>query len=108
MQHSTHVVSIVAALCSVAAAQIRPPAPDTAQAYYERAVAAESAGNYEAAIRELRGAVKAQPGDASLHTALGVAYFHEGYPADALGEFRRPSNCSRLTPMRASISPPYG
>jgi len=59
-----------------------------AQSHSERAAAAEQAGNYEMAIRELRDAVLELPADGQLRTALGVAFFHEGYLADAIGEFR--------------------
>lgn len=53
----------------------------------ERASAAEQAGDFGAAIRELRMAVGNAPSNARLHTALGVAFVHEGYISDAMDEF---------------------
>ena len=82
MRRITLLTPVVAIHCVCATAQT------DSQSYYERAAAAEQAGNYEAAIRELRGAVRAQPADERLRTALGVAFFHEGYLADAIVEFR--------------------
>jgi tetratricopeptide (TPR) repeat protein len=58
-----------------------------AQSHYERAVSAEQSGDYELAIRELRAAVQVRPSEERLRTALGVAFFHEGYLANAIAEF---------------------
>jgi len=75
------------AFAQTASANSVAPQDDTAQSHYERAVSAEQAGQYELAIRELRGAVHARPSDERLRTALGVAFFHEGYLANAIAEF---------------------
>ncbi len=57
-------------------------------AFSQRAAAAEARGDFETAIHELREAIRIDPRDPSLHTALGAAFFQDSYLADAIREFR--------------------
>jgi tetratricopeptide (TPR) repeat protein len=63
-------------------------ASDTLDPYYQRAAAAEQAGNYDQAIRVLRAAKQIAPHDERLPATLGVALFHEDFVSDAIQEFR--------------------
>ena len=99
-----HSVTVLLVLCSamvspIAQALAGAEQPDVAQQHYERGAALLKKGDLAAASESARKAIELNPSSAEARHLLGMIYFKEKKPAQALDAFNQALTLKQPIPM---------